>query len=127
MVWMLVKLLVVQLHMSNKAGCEMLLLNFNVKWCHSGFQWPHPHRAGKTQRALLWAFAASLLSRVIKVIFNGSAARTVLFLNSAGLHFTAQEAPECAPRMRAVQANREPSARRRGRKQGPNFSKGKHG
>lgn len=46
----------------------------------------------------------------------GLVAHTVLFLNSAGLYFTAQEAPKCVLRMRAVEANREPSARRRGKK-----------
>lgn len=41
-------------------------------------------------------------------------AHTVPLLSRADLYFPAQEVPECVPRVRAAEANREPSARRRG-------------
>lgn len=111
----------------------MLLLYFNLKLCYAGSQWP---RSGKEDlcspcREDL-ARSAVGICRVAFVVCNkshiyGLVVRTVLFLNGADLYFTAQEAPKCVPRVRAVEANWEPSARRRRRKQGPNFSKGKHG
>lgn len=60
--------------------------------------------------------SAAGICRVAFVMCNKShiyrsVAHTVPFLNSTDLYFTAQEAPKCAPRVRAVEANQEPSAR----------------
>ena len=111
----------------------MLPLCFNLKSCHAGSQRPRsgkedlcsPHQEDSARSAAGICHVAFVVCN--KSHIYGSVARTVPFLNSADLYFTAQEAPKCASRVRAVEANPEPSARRRGRKQGPNFSKGKHG
>lgn len=132
-VWLLVRLLLVLLRQSNEIGCEMLPLYFNLKLCHAGSQRPCGGKEDLcSPRRQDWARSSAGICRVAFVVCNKShiyrsVARTVPFLNRADLFFMAQEAPKCAPRARAVGANREPSARRRGRKQGPNFSKGKHG
>lgn len=80
------------------------------------------HHSGKTWSTLWRAFVVFNKGDVYWFVGHADP-----FLSSADLYFPAQEAPKCVPRVRAIEANREPSARRRGSKQGPNFSKGKHG
>lgn len=124
---------VVQLCKSNEIGCEVLSLCFNLKSCHAGSQWPCSGKGDLCSPR--WQDSVPSAAGICHVAFvvcseshiYGSAAQTVPVLNSADLYLAAQEAPKCAPRVRAVQANWELSPRKEGGKQGPNFSKGKHG
>ena len=73
---------------------------------------PRAHHDSKTSAGMCHgAFVACNRSHIY-----GLVAHTVPLLNSTDLCFRAQEAPKCVPRVRAAEANREPSARRRGEK-----------